>query len=91
MVRAAPSVVDLQFITHVERMLASLLYWKNLKLRGTGSFAGLDAWLTAFEQRPSYIATKSDYYTHVMVRCICGLGRRGLPSPLPLCPHRSCH
>ena len=62
----APSLVDLQYVSHVERMLASVLYWKNVKLRGTGSFPGLDAWLTAFEQRPSYVATKSDYYTHVM-------------------------
>ena len=31
----APSLVDLQYISHVERMLASLLYWKGLPLRAT--------------------------------------------------------
>jgi glutathione S-transferase len=62
----APSLVDLQYISHVERMVASVLYWKNLKLRGTGTYPGLDAWFAAFEARPSYLATKSDYYTHVM-------------------------
>jgi len=62
----APSLVDMQYISHVERMIASVLYWKGLKLRGTGEFKGLDAWLAAFEERPTYIATKSDYYTHCM-------------------------
>ena len=60
-----PSLVDLQYISHVERMIASVLYWKGLKLRNTGDFPGLDKWLKAFEERPSYLATKSDYYTHV--------------------------
>ena len=60
----SPSLVDLQYISHVERMIASVLYWKGLKLRGTGGYPGLDAWLDAFEQRPAYLATKSDYYTH---------------------------
>ena len=35
-----------------------------LKLRGTGDFPNLDRWLAAFEERPAYLATKSDYYTH---------------------------
>jgi len=60
----APSLVDLQYISHVERMLASLLYWKGLPLRATGQLPNMDAWLAAFEARPAYIATKSDYYTH---------------------------
>ena len=45
-------------------MLASLLYWKGLPLRATGQLPNMDAWLVAFEARPAYIATKSDYYTH---------------------------
>jgi len=61
----APSLVDLQYISHVERMLASVLYWKGLRLRDTGEYPGLDAWLAAFEARPAYLATKSDYYTHI--------------------------
>jgi len=62
----APSLVDLQYVSHVERMIASVLYWKGIRIRGTDEFKGLDAWLAAFEERPAYIATKSDYYTHVM-------------------------
>ena len=48
----APSLVDLQYVSHVERMLASLLYWKALPLRGTGKLPRMDAWLAAFEARP---------------------------------------
>jgi len=59
-----PTLVDLQYVSHVERMLASAVYWKGLQLRGTGDFPNLDTWLAAFEERPSYLATKSDYYTH---------------------------
>jgi glutathione S-transferase len=61
-----PTLVDLQYISHIERMLASLLYWKGLQLRGTGAFPNLDKWIAAFEERPAYLATKSDYYTHCM-------------------------
>ena len=62
----APSLVDLQYISHVERMLASIAFWKGRAIRAEGKFKRLEAWLQAFEQRPAYIATKSDYYTHVM-------------------------
>lgn len=61
----APSLVDMQYISHVERMLASCLYWKGMQLRKMERFPLLENWLDAFEQRPSYQATKSDYYTHV--------------------------
>ena len=61
-----PTLVDLQYVSHVERMLASVLYWKGIQIRGSGRFSNLEAWLAAFEERPAYLATKSDYYTHVM-------------------------
>lgn len=60
------SIVDLQFVTHVERMLASCLFWSGLKIRNSGKYQYIDRWLDAFESRESYMATKSDYYTHVM-------------------------
>eukprot|EP00638_Chattonella_subsalsa_P003529 CAMPEP_0117752790 /NCGR_PEP_ID=MMETSP0947-20121206/11834_1 /TAXON_ID=44440 /ORGANISM="Chattonella subsalsa, Strain CCMP2191" /LENGTH=457 /DNA_ID=CAMNT_0005571537 /DNA_START=149 /DNA_END=1522 /DNA_ORIENTATION=+ len=60
-----PSIVDLAYVTHIERMVASLLYWKGFQIRKT-EYPAIDRWLEAFEQRPSYMATKSDYYTHVM-------------------------
>ena len=58
-----PALIDLQYISHVERMVASVLYWKGITIRG--GFPNLDRWLTAFEERPCYLATKSDYFTLV--------------------------
>ena len=60
------SIVDLTFITHIERMCASVPYWSNFLIRGTGRWVNLERWMAAFEALPSYMATKSDYYTHCM-------------------------
>jgi glutathione S-transferase len=74
-----PSLVDLQFVATIERIEASTLYWKGLRLRGSmeeehaGQTAGdqalrlpnLCAWLGAFEARPAYLATKSDHYSTI--------------------------
>lgn len=62
----SPSIVDIQYISHMERIIASALYWKGIRVRCTGRFPYLDKWLDAFEERPLYIATKSDLYTLVM-------------------------
>lgn len=59
------SIVDLTYISHIERMCASVAYWSNLKLRGSGRWPAIERWMDAFEARPSYMATKSDYYTHI--------------------------
>lgn len=59
------SIVDLTYITHIERMCASVAYWSGFKIRGDGRWPAIERWLTAFETLPSYLATKSDYYTHV--------------------------
>lgn len=37
-----------------------------MRLRDATEYPHLCAWLDAFEARPSYLATKSDMYTHVM-------------------------
>ena len=47
-------------------MCASVAYWSGLKLRGSGKWPAIERWMDAFETMPSYMATKSDYYTHVM-------------------------
>mmetsp|Transcript_4365 Transcript_4365/g.9773 ORF Transcript_4365/g.9773 Transcript_4365/m.9773 type:complete len:577 (-) Transcript_4365:24-1754(-) len=60
----APSAVDLQYVTTVERIIASVLYYKGLVIRG--KFVNVDEWLAAFERRSSYAASKSDYYTLIM-------------------------
>ena len=58
-----PGIVDLQYVSHVERMAASVAYWKGDTLRG-GRWKHIDTWFEAFEQRPSYCASRSDWYTH---------------------------
>eukprot|EP00927_Polykrikos_kofoidii_P065776 TRINITY_DN61492_c0_g1_i1.p1 TRINITY_DN61492_c0_g1~~TRINITY_DN61492_c0_g1_i1.p1 ORF type:complete len:497 (-),score=61.53 TRINITY_DN61492_c0_g1_i1:81-1469(-) len=61
-----PSLVDLQYVTHIERMVASVPYWKGHALRGPGAdYPNIERWFQAFEQRPAYVATRSDWYTHV--------------------------
>lgn len=62
-----PTMIDFIYVSHVERMLASCAYWKGLNLRDPKwNLKGVVAWLEAFEKRESYLAFKSDYYTHVM-------------------------
>lgn len=59
-----PTLVDMQYVSHVERMVASALYCKGFDIRAR--FQGIDSWLTAFETLPHYMASKSDHYTHCM-------------------------
>ena len=59
------SIVDLQFVTHIERMAASCVFWSGLQIRGVSRWGAIERWLQAFEAMPTYMATKSDYYTHV--------------------------
>lgn len=59
------SLVDIVFVPFLERMVASIPYYKGLRLRGTGQWPNLEAWFAALELRPSYLGTKSDFYTHV--------------------------
>jgi glutathione S-transferase len=63
------SIVDVQFTPFLERMAASLAYYKGFVLRvppnaPTTDFPVLNAWFDAMEQLPAYQLTKSDYYTH---------------------------
>lgn len=59
----SPSFVDVAYIVSFERLLASTLYFKGLRVREL-SLAHVDAWLAAYDARPAYRASKSDYYTH---------------------------
>merc|ERR1719443_521275 len=59
-----PTIVDMQYVSHFERIVSSVLYWKGYDVRG--EHLAIDAWLTSFEERPAYTATKGDFYTHVM-------------------------
>ncbi len=55
--------VDLIFTPYVERMNASLYYYKGYSVREENP--GLSAWFDAMESRPTYRGTQSDFHTHV--------------------------
>jgi len=62
------SMVDIQYISFLERACASLLYYKGFKIRvpkgEKSNFPSINKWFDALEDLPSYRLTKSDYYTH---------------------------
>ncbi len=53
---------DLVFVPYVERMAASLAYYKGFLLRNEHPAIG--RWFEGLEQRPSYLGTQSDFHTH---------------------------
>ena len=54
---------DVIFTPYVERMNASLFYYKGYSLREQNP--GWAAWFNAMESRPTYRGTQSDFHTHV--------------------------
>lgn len=53
---------DVIFTPYVERMNASLYYYKGYSLREENP--GFSAWFDAMESRPTYRGTQSDFHTH---------------------------
>jgi glutathione S-transferase len=53
---------DLIFAPYVERMNASLAYYKGYLLRE--HHPGIDRWFAALEERATYLGTQSDFHTH---------------------------
>jgi glutathione S-transferase len=56
-------IVDVIFTPYVERMHASLYYYKGYSLKENN--LRLAAWFTAMESRLTYRGTQSDFHTHV--------------------------
>jgi glutathione S-transferase len=56
-------IVDVVFTPYVERMNASLFYYKGYSLREENPH--WSAWFDAMETRPTYRGTQSDFHTHV--------------------------
>ena len=56
------SIIDVIFTPYVERMQASLYYYKGFNMRA--EFPKIDAWFSAMEGRACYRGTKSDHHTH---------------------------
>ena len=59
------SLVDVVFSPFLERIAASIYYYKGFVVRGEGRWANIERWFEAMEQRPAYLGTRSDYFTHV--------------------------
>ena len=59
----AISSVDVVAVPFLERMNASLAYYKGSLLRQ--EHPAIDQWLAALERRTSYLGTQSDFHTHV--------------------------
>ena len=58
------SLVDIIFAPFLERIAASLAYYKGFMVRGQGRWLNLERWFAAMETRPPYLAFCSDFYTH---------------------------
>jgi glutathione S-transferase len=56
------STADLVFVPYLERMNASLAYYKGFLLRE--AHPAIDAWFRALEQRSTYRGTQGDFHTH---------------------------
>lgn len=54
--------VDVVFTPYIERMNASLFYYKGYDMRK--EHPRIAAWFDAMEARPVYAATQSDFHTH---------------------------
>jgi len=59
------SVVDCIFAPFLERMSASLFYYKGFTVRDKSRFPGVAAWFDGMEGRETYRGTQSDFHTHV--------------------------
>ncbi|CAJ1348687.1 unnamed protein product [Effrenium voratum] len=59
-----PTIVDIQYVCSIERMVASAMFFKGMDLREM--FPGIDRFLRAFEDLPWYNATKGDFYSLCM-------------------------
>ena len=60
------SMVDCTFAPFLERIAASILYYKGFAVRGEGRWPNLDRWFAAMEERPAYLGFK-----------VCEQGARG--------------
>ena len=57
-----PGTGDIIFIPYMERMNASLIYYKGFNLRS--NYRYVDKWLTLFEGTSAYRGTQGDFHTH---------------------------
>jgi glutathione S-transferase len=58
------STADVIFTPYIERMNASLFYYKGYALRDPEKRPRISAWFDAMETRETYCGTQSDFHTH---------------------------
>jgi len=58
------SLVDCVFASSLERIAASVLYYKGLKVK-SGRWRAVNEWFQAMEGDSAYRGTQSDFHTHV--------------------------
>lgn len=58
-------LVDITFAPFLERIAASIAYYKGFMVRGENKWPNVENWFNAMEGREPYIGFRSDYYTHV--------------------------
>jgi len=61
------TVIDVLFAPFLERINATLYYYKGFTLRYNDKFPNITAWFDAMETRESYRGTLSDFHTHCHV------------------------
>jgi len=59
------SCVDVIFLPYLERMAASLFYYKGYGIRDDVKWPYVSAWFKGLETRETYRGTQSDFHTHV--------------------------
>ena len=57
-----PGTGDIIFIPYMERMNASLIYYKGFNIRTY--YQHIDKWFTLFEESSAYRGTQGDFHTH---------------------------
>ncbi len=57
-----PGIGDIIFIPYMERMNASLIYYKGFNIRS--NYRYVDKWLSLFEKQSIYRGTQGDFHTH---------------------------
>ncbi|GMI56827.1 hypothetical protein TeGR_g6897 [Tetraparma gracilis] len=58
------TLVDVKFMPFLERIDASMCYFKGIRIRGSPDFPSITRWFEAMEEEEGYRITKSDIYTH---------------------------
>lgn len=60
------SLIDCIFAPFMERMMATLCFYKGFLMRNNPEYKCVERWFQAMESRDSFLHIKSDWFTHAM-------------------------